>query len=162
MNAIKQLFIPESPTTYKLGHQIKYFDRFLLKPRLYIQVSFHIFILASIFIFTYLSSYTCKVNNQPAHRFACSEVLGNEHVCSTNFETCGTIPQENIPIQCGAGCHLSSSWAPKFVGPKRVKNVPIVIGANDHGYRGDSFVCTSAVHAGMINSFFGGAILLKS
>lgn len=55
-------------------------------------------------------------------------------------------------------------WDPYVVGDQVIQYSPLVIGGsdlNDQKYRGDSFICSAAIHAGIISNSKGGCGILQ-
>ena len=64
-------------------------------------------------------------------------------------------PNESFAFRCPANCAGVRVLNPHHVGPVDVNYRPLVIGG-DPVYRGDSFVCGAAVHAGVVDDAKGG------
>ena len=74
--------------------------------------------------------------------------------CGPNGVLCQPFSNTSFAFRCPADCAGVQVWNPRAVGPVEVTYRPLVIGSDV--YRGDSFVCGSAVHAGLINDRQGG------
>ncbi|KAJ1023589.1 hypothetical protein NDA16_003206 [Ustilago loliicola] len=61
-------------------------------------------------------------------------------------------------FRCPANCIDVTLLNPRAVGNERVNYQPLVVGGGDanHTYRGDSFICAAAIHAGVIKNSKGG------
>lgn len=87
-------------------------------------------------------------------------VAGNR--CGLNGNDCRPFNGSGFAFRCPAEC--ASTWIlnPRAVGATEVNYQPLVVGgpSNDDDetpiYRSDSFICASAIHAGVINNVEGG------
>ncbi|SPC67646.1 uncharacterized protein UHOD_08457 [Ustilago sp. UG-2017b] len=61
-------------------------------------------------------------------------------------------------FRCPANCIDMTLLNPRAVGDQLVNYQPLVVGGGDanHTYRGDSFICAAAIHAGVIKNSKGG------
>ncbi|KAF1843443.1 uncharacterized protein K460DRAFT_368343 [Cucurbitaria berberidis CBS 394.84] len=74
--------------------------------------------------------------------------------CGINGIDCRPFSNQSFAFRCPAKCAEVQLLNPHMVGPLEVNYRPLVIGTGP--YRGDSFICGSAIHAGIINDRKGG------
>lgn len=93
--------------------------------------------------------------------------------CGLNGDQCRPFSNSSLAFRCPANCDRILALNPHAVGDRELVYKPQVIGGSvdyqtgfseeivDNAvYRGDSFICASAVHAGFINDFEGGCGVL--
>lgn len=84
--------------------------------------------------------------------------------CGINGNLCRPFENTTIPFRCPANCKRVNVVNPHAVGDQEINYRPLVIGGptdkeetiENTYYRGDSFVCGAAIHAGFINDAMGG------
>ncbi|AMD19978.1 HCL173Cp [Eremothecium sinecaudum] len=97
---------------------------------------------------------------------------GKNNACGLNAEQCGPFENQEVIIKCPALCDRSSwVFSSIEVGNQSVKYKSYAIGGGrienptgedlTYPYRGDSFPCAAAIHAGLISSSHGGCVRLK-
>lgn len=74
--------------------------------------------------------------------------------CGLDGIDCRPFSNESFAFRCPAKCAGVQVLNPHAVGPLNINYRPLVVG--DDVYRGDSFVCASALHAGVISDARGG------
>ncbi|KAJ2994669.1 hypothetical protein NUW58_g1493 [Xylaria curta] len=74
--------------------------------------------------------------------------------CGLDGIDCRPFSNNSFAFQCPANCLGVQVWNPHAVGPLDIIYQPLVIG--DELYRGDSFICGAAIHAGVITDSRGG------
>ncbi|KAK3385075.1 hypothetical protein B0H63DRAFT_472307 [Podospora didyma] len=74
--------------------------------------------------------------------------------CGLDGIDCQPFSNESFAFRCPADCAGVRVLNPRHVGPEDVNYRPLVIGGPV--YRGDSFLCGSAIHAGVIDDASGG------
>jgi hypothetical protein len=74
--------------------------------------------------------------------------------CGLDGIDCQPFSNDSFAFRCPANCASVRVLNPRAVGPLDVNYRPLVIG--DGIYRGDSFICGSAIHAGIITDAEGG------
>jgi hypothetical protein len=79
--------------------------------------------------------------------------------CGINGVNCGPFSEASIVFHCPAGCASAKIERPYHVGDQTVQGRPLVIGGSI--YRGDSYICASAVHDGTISDSKGGCGVVK-
>lgn len=90
---------------------------------------------------------------------------GNQ--CDLNGNRCRPFKGSEFAFRCPANCASYQISEPRAVGDQQINYMPLIIGGpvNDtdtHGaYRGDSFICGAAIHAGVISNAEGGCGVVK-
>ncbi|KAK3057618.1 hypothetical protein LTR09_001802 [Extremus antarcticus] len=93
--------------------------------------------------------------------------------CGINGDLCRPFANSTLAFRCPAECGLEQIYNPHAVGDQEVVYKPLVVGGptsnqtgfedtivNNAIYRGDSFICASAFHAGFITDAQGGCGVL--
>lgn len=92
--------------------------------------------------------------------------------CGVNGQQCRPFNNATLAFRCPADCHKAQMYTPHAVGDQEVVYKPLIVGGptepqalghdivNNAVYRGDSFICASAVHAGFFNEIEGGCGVL--
>ncbi|KAK5726308.1 hypothetical protein LTR17_012837 [Elasticomyces elasticus] len=109
-------------------------------------------------------------------RLSCSARYWNEgNGCGIDGNQCRPFTNASLAFRCPADCHKQLILNPHAVGDQEVVYKPLVVGgpttSNFTGfdedtlignaiYRGDSFICASAVHSGFISDAEGGCGVL--
>ena len=107
-------------------------------------------------------------------RLSCAARYWNDgNGCGLNGDGCRPFANATLAFRCPADCHKTQVLNPHAVGDQEIVYRPLVIGGpqvsglglgddllNDAIYRGDSFICASAVHAGFISDIEGGCGVL--
>ncbi|KAK9458070.1 hypothetical protein V1511DRAFT_523537 [Dipodascopsis uninucleata] len=81
--------------------------------------------------------------------------MGGYSACGLGAERCGPFENQTYTFRCPSSCAGASKYSMSTVGDQNVIYKPYVIG-NEDGYRADSFICASAVHAGVVSQLNGG------
>jgi hypothetical protein len=85
----------------------------------------------------------------------CTDTLWRpKNECGVDGIDCRPFENISFAFRCPAHCASVKVLNPRAVGPLDVNYRPLVIG--DEVYRGDSFLCGSALHAGIITDSGGG------
>lgn len=91
----------------------------------------------------------------------------NGTVCGINGDACRPFDTDGFAFRCPAGCVGELILEPYTVGNQEVNYKSLVIGGAasetdpESSYRGDSFICGAALHAGVINNVAGGCSILR-
>jgi hypothetical protein len=85
---------------------------------------------------------------------------GSGNSCGLNGNECRPFSSGGFAFQCNANCESYHVLNPRAVGEQEVIYAPLVVGGPDV-YRGDSFVCGAAIHAGVISNANGGCGVVK-
>ncbi|KAF2719007.1 hypothetical protein K431DRAFT_287181 [Polychaeton citri CBS 116435] len=107
-------------------------------------------------------------------RLSCSARYWDEgNSCGIGGDQCRPFSNATLAFRCPADCHKIQVLNPHAVGDQNVVYQPLVVGGpkeqqtgfedvivNNAIYRGDSFICASAVHAGFIKDEEGGCGVL--
>jgi hypothetical protein len=95
---------------------------------------------------------------------------GRANTCGRDGDDCRPFDKLEFPFRCPASCTKTKLGEPYNVGSTEVNYRPLVIGGpmKDGGdgyaqavYRGDSFICTSAIHSGFMRDRDGGCGVVK-
>lgn len=87
---------------------------------------------------------------------------GRGNNCGVNGDDCRPFNGTGFPFRCPANCRSYHALNPRAVGNQSAIYRPLVIGGPPQGsnedaiYRGDSYICGSAIHAGVISNDEGG------
>jgi hypothetical protein len=89
--------------------------------------------------------------------------------CNVNGNDCRPFNDSGFPFRCSAHCTSYKVLNPRAVGDQEIVYRPFIIGGpsnNDQGisdaiYRGDSYICGSAIHAGLFSNEEGGCGIVK-
>lgn len=77
--------------------------------------------------------------------------------CGLDGIDCRPFSNTSFAFRCPADCGSVRVLNPHHVGPQDINYRPLVIGGGGGGpYRGDSFLCGAAIHAGVIDDTAGG------
>ncbi|OAX44387.1 hypothetical protein K503DRAFT_678829 [Rhizopogon vinicolor AM-OR11-026] len=112
----------------------------------------------------YIISFSFFVRAQwyltPASSFIdCTSVYWTENAgCGLNGTLCAPFSNSSFDFRCPAQCSSVVLQNPRLVGNVEVDFVPLIVGGGDSQktYRADSFICASAVQAGLISDSTGG------
>ena len=88
--------------------------------------------------------------------------------CGLNGDLCRPFDEQSFAFRCPSGCSAAILLEPYNVGPEEYNYRPLVIGGKSFKsnaalsghYRGDSSICASALHAGVIDEATGGCGIL--
>jgi len=114
-------------------------------------------------LFVLLASH--YLNDSVFTNLSCRE---NATDCGINGELCLPFEGQSFAFRCPSGCALAFLLEPYNVGEQEYNYRPLVIGGKPSSldsstsrlYRGDSSICTSALHAGVISNAKGGCGIL--
>ncbi|KAF4446247.1 hypothetical protein F53441_10089 [Fusarium austroafricanum] len=87
---------------------------------------------------------------------------GTGNSCGLDGSDCRPFNGSGFPFRCRAYCENYHVLNPKAVGNEEINYAPMVIGgpgtngSEEPVYRGDSFICASAIHAGIVSNENGG------
>ncbi|KAJ5833429.1 hypothetical protein N7474_001740 [Penicillium riverlandense] len=87
--------------------------------------------------------------------------------CGLNGDLCQPFDQEGFAFRCPAGCSQAILLEPYNVGEQELNYRPLVIGGSGESsrssgnYRGDSSICVSALHGGLVDDASGGCAILR-
>lgn len=98
-------------------------------------------------------------------RIRCTDRFWNDgNDCGLNGDSCRPFANVTMPFRCPANCRRVQLLHPHAVGDQQVNYRPLVVGGptdkkeslKNTYYRGDSFICGAAIHAGFIGDQAGG------
>ncbi|KAJ5524746.1 hypothetical protein N7494_011396 [Penicillium frequentans] len=106
---------------------------------------------------------------QPVKLSCHSRLWSNATDCGINGDLCQPFDDQAFAFRCPAGCAQAILLEPYYVGGEEYNYRPLVVGGkpfrldghNSGIYRGDSSICASALHAGMISDAKGGCGILR-
>ncbi|PPQ67072.1 hypothetical protein CVT25_005673 [Psilocybe cyanescens] len=80
------------------------------------------------------------------------------NACGQDGDGCGPFGDSSFDFRCPAQCNNVILQNPRTVGNEQVVFKPLLVGGGDSNrtYRGDSFICSAAIQAGIISSQKGG------
>lgn len=94
----------------------------------------------------------------PVRRLTCTDTFWDPDTCGMDGADCEPSSSgQLVPFQCPANClrdGVIPPHRPHRVGGEEVTGRPLVIGGPI--YRGDSYICPAAVHAGVVDDAAGG------
>ena len=110
------------------------------------------------------SVYKCELNGhgRPRKLSCVSTFWPDSQSCGVGGERCRPFHEERFAFRCPANCEWAKVWNPRTVGKTEINYQSLVIGgptgsaSSDAVYRGDSFICGAALHAGLISNWRGG------
>ncbi|WYZ38703.1 hypothetical protein EsH8_III_000617 [Colletotrichum jinshuiense] len=91
---------------------------------------------------------------------------GRGNNCGLNGADCRPFNGSGFPFRCSANCADYMVLNPRAVGDQEIVYQPLVIGGPTDNtstpvYRGDSFLCGAAIHAGVISNDKGGCGVVR-
>ncbi|KAG1757726.1 hypothetical protein EDB19DRAFT_59683 [Suillus lakei] len=112
----------------------------------------------------YIISFSFLVRAQwytiPASSFVgCTSVYWTKDAgCGLDGSLCAPFSNSSFDFRCPAQCSSVVLQNPRLVGDVEVDFVPLIVGGGDSQktYRADSFICASAVQAGLFSDSTGG------
>lgn len=127
------------------------------------------FLFCWLFCFSTMLHYSAFTDDVPGYGapapITCTATFwGAKNSCGIDGNSCRPFNESNLAFRCPASCLKTLVLNPRAVGTQEVNYKPLVVGGpTDVGnsvetafYRGDSFICASAVHAGFITDAKGG------
>ena len=167
---------PHPPRTFKIkpwirGHP-RQPDKVLQRYRL---KAWHAFAaLGSLWLLTFCgilvwSATSCTVEHHgdPLRLSCVSRLWRDGPSCGLDGKQCEPFTNYTLAFRCPANCQQAKMWSPYTVGAHDVQYKTLVVGTRDPMasdedafYRGDSFICAAALHAGLVSNRFGGTGVL--
>lgn len=97
----------------------------------------------------------------PVKKLSCTDSFWVPDECGLNGEKCESIVNRFSAFQCPANCVRDGvvTGKPHLAGEREIIGQPLVIGGPI--YRGDSYICPTAVHAGVVDDATGGCGVVK-
>ncbi|KAH0842172.1 hypothetical protein AYO21_00203 [Fonsecaea monophora] len=112
-------------------------------------------------------SSTDSVDGQPTRLDCTARLWLNSTLCGLDGEECRPFEDNHFPFVCPAGCKDVMLLEPHYIGSQQVNYRSLVVGGpqslDDPAsaiYRGDSFICAAAIHAGITTNSRGGCGML--
>lgn len=107
-------------------------------------------------------------------RLSCSSRYWEDgNGCGINGDQCRPFANATLAFRCPADCHKTLELTPHAIGDQELVYKPLVVGGptgqqtgfegeiqDNAVYRGDSFICASAIHSGFIKKSEGGCGVL--
>ena len=112
-----------------------------------------LFAFASLVHNTWFSSTVLTENGwETPESLACTSTKwGRNALCGLNGNDCKPFSNTSLVFRCPSGCETTTLLNPRTIGSDSYNYVPLVVGGgNSTPYRADSFICASALHAGVI------------
>ncbi|PHH67796.1 hypothetical protein CDD82_1111 [Ophiocordyceps australis] len=83
---------------------------------------------------------------------------GSDNSCGLDGDDCRPFTKSGFAFTCPANCRSYTPLNPRAVGDEEIIYKPLVVGGGDESatYRGDSYICGAAIHAGVVNNKNGG------
>lgn len=93
--------------------------------------------------------------------FSCTSTYwGRNAECGLDGASCQPFSNTTVPFRCPRACDDTTLLNPRTVGDAAYNYVPLVVGGADRTpYRGDSFACAAAQHAGVLSRNGGCGVL---
>lgn len=115
-----------------------------------------IFIWSILFAWFLSSQLPIKdADGNPVINLDCADTLWQrKHGCGIDGVNCRPFNNQTFAFRCPAKCGDVKILNPRVVGSQEYNYRPLVIGTES--YRGDSFICGSAIHAGVFEDGAGG------
>ena len=146
---------------------VKLLDRYLPKKRhrIFLLVAFYAawFLTWSLMLKHHAASGYIKGYGRPANLWCGSSFWRDDNGCGLNGNDCRPFSSAHLAFRCPAECGLTHLLEDHVVGNKTLIYQGLVVGgpnADDpesmRVYRGDSFICQAAIHAGIISNAAGG------
>lgn len=83
-----------------------------------------------------------------------SSFWGIKNLCGVNGVDCEPFSNLSFSFKCPASCSAVQLLNPRTIGAQEVDYHTLIVG--DQFYRGDSWICPSAIHAGVVSDIQGG------
>lgn len=171
---------PQPPRIYKIKPffpkiqeaPLRLLDRYAPKrmQRFWLLMFFYVCWILSFSLVLHKSSFASDIKGYGAPvRIGCTATFWNSgNGCGMNGDSCRPFGNASFAFRCPAGCHKAKQLNPHAVGDQEIVWKSMVVGGPDESndisnaiYRGDSFICGAAIHAGFINSEVGGCGVLE-
>ncbi|KAF1945497.1 hypothetical protein EJ02DRAFT_509466 [Clathrospora elynae] len=109
-----------------------------------------------------LSDYSLPSNiggfGAPVKLSCVNNLWPSAQYCGLDGRDCFPFSNSSFPFNCPAGCLSAHVLNPRAIGDEIINYRSLVVGGADDAllYRGDSFICGAAIHAGVIGNGNGG------
>ncbi|KAI0319431.1 hypothetical protein OF83DRAFT_1110248 [Amylostereum chailletii] len=153
------LFVPYKmgprPQRVPLESLFMYKTRFLTSPFLFI-------IFVVIYLLTIASISRAQSFQTPRDAFiGCSNTFWPaQDRCGLDGQNCLPFDNASFSFRCESACSTVFLHNPRTIGNQEMVYEPLIVGGGDEErtYRGDSFICAAALHAGIISDSRGGCV----
>ncbi|TKX18266.1 LCCL domain-containing protein [Elsinoe australis] len=172
---------PQPPRIYKMNPifpaiqhaPLKLMDRYAPKraQRVWLLIFFWIAWLLTFSLVQWKSSFASEIPGYGSPgRLSCgARYWEDRNGCGINGDTCRPFANATFAFRCPANCARSQVFTPHAVGDQEIVYRNLVIGGpsdtsqpiESSAYRGDSFICGAAIHAGFVNDKEGGCGVLE-
>ena len=109
------------------------------------------------------SAISCSIQKYTPVMLSCTSRFWEDSIfCGLNGRNCEPFTNASFAFRCPSSCETAKVWSTYFVGTRDIVYRNLVIGGptadgTEHFYRGDSFICSAALHAGITSNTYGGA-----
>lgn len=150
---------------------IKLLDAFLpkKKQRLVLLLGFYFCWILTFSLVLRQSTLTGEVGGygKPVEVWCGASFWSKDNKCGLDGNDCRPFSGNNFAFRCPADCADTMLLNPRAVGSQEINYMPLVIGGPSNEtaktiYRGDSFLCASAIHAGVIDNTIGGCGVVET
>ncbi|KAF4824271.1 hypotheticall protein [Colletotrichum siamense] len=169
---------PQNPRDYKIKPILPQVQEFpLVLVEKYLKTFKHrvgiVFLYVAIWIITFAlvkrsETFATEIEGWGApQQIGCGATYwGRGNKCGLNGADCRPFNGSGFPFRCSANCKGYMVLNPRAVGDQEIVYQSFVIGgpANDTSqpvYRGDSFLCGAAIHAGVVSNENGGCGVVR-
>lgn len=167
---------PQPPRIYKIKPffpqiqeaPLRLLDRYAPKrmQRFWLLIFFYVCWVFCFSLILHKSSFASDIKGygSPVRLGCTASFWGAANDCGINGDQCRPFANSSFAFRCPAGCIKVQALNPHAVGDHEVVYKPLVVGGptdktdsiSSTVYRGDSFICGAAIHAGFIKSEIGG------
>eukprot|EP00742_Colponemidia_sp_Colp-10_P010747 GILJ01011836.1.p1 GENE.GILJ01011836.1~~GILJ01011836.1.p1 ORF type:complete len:624 (+),score=56.46 GILJ01011836.1:124-1995(+) len=129
-------------------------SRFSSTPWLILTFFFVLWIVVTL-IQVHFSIYAAEADGEAPEKLTCTASLWSASGCGLNGVYCAPFSNRTYTFRCPASCLQVVTLDKALVGQNIAYHERIVVGGQPN-YRGDSWLCTAAEHAGVIDDVVGG------
>jgi len=152
---------------------LRLLDRYAPKKaqRFWLLVAFYACWLFAFVLIQWKSSFAEEVAGYgaPVRLWCGAHYWNDRNDCGINGDQCRPFSNTTFAFRCPANCARAQTYTPHAVGDQEVVYQNIVVGGptnmsdpiSSSIYRGDSYICGAAIHAGFINDAEGGCGVLE-
>ncbi|KAL8787237.1 MAG: hypothetical protein Q9213_002348 [Squamulea squamosa] len=169
----KQKITPFFPTVQEAPVRLiaRYFPRPIHKAGLVAFFLFSWLLTFSLVLRHSASAGDIKGYGKPQSIWCGASYWSGGNSCGLNGNRCRPFDNANLAFRCPANCKAVHVLTPHAVGTQEINYKPFVIGGpaeddpsqniSSYIYRGDSFLCQAAIHAGVVSNQKGGCGVVK-
>lgn len=147
-------------------------DRFFpkRKQKIALLVAFYCAWFLSFSLVLHRSAFTADIPGYGSPvNIRCTDTLWSPSGCGLDGDQCRPFANRSMAFRCPASCKRVQLQNPHAVGSKEIVYHPLIVGGptdeeetlENTYYRGDSYICGSAIHAGFITDKSGGCGVLS-